>query len=70
LLERPVLDDPVRPDERERSTLRIRSQYLDDVAGEVEAIGDAPAALDQCQGRPGGAAVKPGSRRARSTAFV
>ena len=47
LAERAVLDDPLAREERQRTALGIARECLDDVAREVEAIGDLPAAVDE-----------------------
>ena len=47
LAELTVLDDPVASEEGQRAPLRIARERLHDVAGEVEAIGDLPAAVDE-----------------------
>ena len=41
-----MLDDPVRPEVRQRATLGVAGERLDHVAGEVEAVGNLPAAVD------------------------
>ena len=45
--ERAVLDDAFAREERQRAALGIARKRLDDVAGEVEAIGDLPATVDE-----------------------
>ena len=47
LAEQAVLDDPLVAEEGERATLGIARQRLDDVAREVEAVGDLPAPVDE-----------------------
>ena len=47
LAERAVLDDPVAAEEGQSAPLRVARKRLDDVAREVEAIGDLPAAVDE-----------------------
>ena len=47
LAEGAVLDDPFAREERQRAALRIARERLDDVAREVEAVRDLPAAVDE-----------------------
>ena len=65
LEEAPVLDHAFLPERRERAALRVARQRLDDVAGEVEAVGNLPAAVDEgrsegeLERRQGNVAVAP-----------
>ncbi len=47
LEERARLDDAVAPRVHQRAALRVLGERLDDVACEVEAVGDLPAVLDE-----------------------
>ena len=65
LEEVPVLDHAFLPERRERAALRVARQRLDDVAREVEAVGNLPAAVDESRSqgelerRQGNVAVAP-----------
>ena len=61
----PVLDDAVLPEERQRAALRIARERLDDVAREVEAIGNLPAAVDERRSE-GELERRAGQRRCRA----
>jgi hypothetical protein len=46
-VEGPRLDDAVLAEAGQRTALRVVRKRLDDVAGEVEGIGNLPAAVDE-----------------------